>query len=432
MGKHYPCPMIGCQHEFTEEDLAGVASVTCPKCKSVIQLRHAPAPTTPTAPVNAPIVQATSAKRSRDLLLYSGVLGGFLLIVAFGIVAIVIGSRSGKSRVTRTSVFGYRNAEYLFSFDFPTLDWDDHPGMKNRLQVSQFAATNHFPDSRYVALDVTDFKDRSPTPKELDATARQKLARYFSRRFETDPPAGAPVQEGPPVAGQSTHRFAFDGQSADAEFHGEVIFFTYEKFGYWIYCLAPPGFDRQSDLQQILSGFRLTGQRPKQTKPPVEERTFTGKEVLGYQLTDVTGRWQLEDDPKAHDPQADIVLRAMDPMNPKKPTLAADLLVLSLNKDGDAVTLVKKHLQAKQEREGNPQSRIVDLDVGPKDRVGEAEGSVYHWRIDNGGVRDRFAVVGIVPRENDLLVLYGDCPWDRRFAWEAAFEQIIHSLRLTK
>jgi hypothetical protein len=122
----------------------------------------------------------------------------------------------------------------------------------------------------------------------------------------------------------------------------------------------------------------------------------------------------------------------MDPMNPKKPTLAADFLVMSLKKEGDPVEQVKKHIQAKQIREGNPKSQVSESGIEAKNRVGQAEGILHYWKIDNGGVRDRFAVVGIVPREQDLLVLYGDCPWDRRFAWEGPFEQLMASLQLDK
>lgn len=436
MSKRYPCPMIGCQHEFTEEELAGVASVTCPSCKSVIQLRHASAspPASPpsSAAAPSPIVEVSRSRRSRDLLLYSGVLGGFLLLVAFGIVAAVVSSRSGEARVARSSLPGYRNAEYLFNLDLPSVDWEDHPGMKNRLQVSQFAAMNPDPTTRYVALDVIDYKDRSPSGREMDAEARQKLVRYFNRRFETDPPVGSPLQTGPTVAGQTTHRFVFEGQSPDSSFAGEAFFFTFENFGYYIYYFAPPDFDRQSEIPKILSGFRLSGRRPRPSVPAKEQRTFSGKEVAGYKLVDTTGRWQLEDDPKAHDPAADIVLRAMDPMNPKKPTLAADFLVMSLKKEGDPVEQVKKHIQAKQIREGNPKSQVSESGIEAKNRVGQAEGILHYWKIDNGGVRDRFAVVGIVPREQDLLVLYGDCPWDRRFAWEGPFEQLMASLQLDK
>lgn len=436
MSKRYPCPMVGCDHQFTAEELIGVTVVTCPRCGTKIQLRSAvsanplPAFAPPPLTPQPPVVQTTARRRSRDVLIYSAVIGGFLLLVAFGIVAAVVSSRSGKGGITRPNLPGYRNADYLFALDLPTLDWEDHPGMKARLQVSQFAAMSSDTDPRYVALDVLDYKDRTPSARELDAEARRKLSRFFSRRFETDPPEGAPLQEGPMVADKPTHRFRFDGQSPDDELTGYAVYFAYEQFGYWLYYLRPPGFQGDSEWQAVLDGFRLTGRRPRSATTPKESRAFSGKDVTGFRLIDTTGRWQLEDDPKAHDPQADIVLRAMDPTNPRKPTLAADLLVIQLPKEGDPLEQVKAHLRAKQQREGNPNSQIVEIEGTRTDKVGNNPGTLIHWRIDNGGVRDRMAVVAIVPRGDQLLVLYGDCPWDRRFAWEEAFEQLISTLQL--
>lgn len=431
MSQRYPCPMIGCDHQFTAEELTGVTSVTCPKCRSTIQLRSrvAEAPPPPVTP-GPPIVHHTATRRSRDVMVYSAVIGGFLLLVAFGIVAAVVSSR-GKGTITQPKLPGYRNADYLFALDLPTQDWEDHPGMKSRLQVSQFAAMNSEADPRYVALDVVDFKDRTPSPREMDVEARRKLAQFFNRRFDTNPPADAPPLEGPPVAGQPTHRFTFDGRSPEEELTGQVVFFTHDRLGYWLYYLTPPAFQGESEWNAILAGFRLTGRRPRPSTEAKEQRVFTGKEVKGYRLVDETGRWQLDDDPKAHDPEADLVLRAMDPMNPRKPTLAADLIVLNLKKmRGDIVEQVKAHLLAKQQREGNPNSQIQEIEGKRKDNVGNEQGILVHWRIDNGGVRDRLAVVSIVPRGETLLVLYGDCAWDRRFTWIESFEQLIASLQL--
>ncbi|MCX7700718.1 MAG: hypothetical protein N2039_07555, partial [Gemmataceae bacterium] len=283
MSKRYPCPMVGCSHQFTAEELTGVTVVTCPSCGSRIQLRSAVAAAPPPTPLpTPPIVQTTAAKRSRDVVIYSAVIGGFLLLVAFGIVAAVVSSRSGKGGITRPNLPGYRNADYLFAFDLPSLDWEDHPGMKARLQVSQFAAMSSDSDPRYVALDVVDYKERTPSPRELDAEARRKLSRFFSRRFETDPPDGGPLQDGPTVAGIPTHRFRFDGQAPEHELTGHVVYFTHEQFGYWVYYMNPPGFQGEPEWQAVLNGFRLPGRRPRPATAPREQRTFSGKNVAGY------------------------------------------------------------------------------------------------------------------------------------------------------
>ena len=64
MSQRQPCPNPMCVHQFDPAELAGAASVTCPSCGLVIQLRASPAaiqtappPAVPMArPVNAEIV----------------------------------------------------------------------------------------------------------------------------------------------------------------------------------------------------------------------------------------------------------------------------------------------------------------------------------------------------------------------------------------
>src|SRR5262245_59841100 len=105
MSQLFPCPNPMCAHQFTAQDLLGVASVTCPRCGMVIQLRAA-APKPPAAVVAAPpaygpaepdepIVRARARPKSRDALTYSLVIGGFLLLATFGLVGVYVGSRGG-------------------------------------------------------------------------------------------------------------------------------------------------------------------------------------------------------------------------------------------------------------------------------------------------------------------------------------------------
>src|SRR5512132_1885635 len=132
MNQSYPCPNPICTHEFDPAQLAGAAAVTCPKCGMVIQLQATPAappvatqvtaappPGVPMAravpraqPVNvtpnAPVPQRPAAQpqpagnpggvivrprhlpKSNDWINYSLAIGGFLLIVALGLVGIMV------------------------------------------------------------------------------------------------------------------------------------------------------------------------------------------------------------------------------------------------------------------------------------------------------------------------------------------------------
>src|SRR5262245_4679650 len=139
MSQLYPCPNPMCTHQFTAQDLSGVASVTCPRCGMVIQLRAAaprppaaptvampqqasPAPVT-AAPVEAPddpaapIVRARPRARSRDALTYTLVIGGFLLLASFGVIAFIVSSSGGGFGRILGGRGGYKNSALNYHFD---------------------------------------------------------------------------------------------------------------------------------------------------------------------------------------------------------------------------------------------------------------------------------------------------------------------------
>src|SRR5947209_2344895 len=112
MSNRYPCPNPICTYEFDPAQLAGAASVTCPKCGIVIQLRAQPAAAAPAAvpmarPVAAPVAQPVAApepfaappapppgaapivrtrkgQKERDWLMYVALIGGFLVLLGAG------------------------------------------------------------------------------------------------------------------------------------------------------------------------------------------------------------------------------------------------------------------------------------------------------------------------------------------------------------
>ncbi len=149
-------------------------------------------------------------------------------------------------------------------------------------------------------------------------------------------------------------------------------------------------------------------------------------------MVDTSGRWRKEDSPKEHDPDADLVLHA-DPPKPGLPAQGADLVVMSLPSGKDPIEQATEHIIRKHVREGNPDTKIEETYAAgeaAKDHVGEAKGHLLQWRIDNGPGRERFAVVGIIPRSGDTLVLYAECDMARRFSWEVQMRQLVESVQI--
>jgi hypothetical protein len=156
--------------------------------------------------------------------------------------------------------------------------------------------------------------------------------------------------------------------------------------------------------------------------------------VAGYRLVDTSGRWEKEKDDEldAYDPAADLALQANDPMSKIK-SQGAILVVMSLPSSKDPMQAAREHILAKHRREGHPGTRIADVaGQSPKDRVGEHKGYLGHWHISNADGLNRYAVIGVVPRAKDILVIYAESGWDRHFTWEEPFQKIVESVQVTE
>jgi hypothetical protein len=254
------------------------------------------------------------------------------------------------------------------------------------------------------------------------------LSNYFKKTFEADP-----VREGD-LAGLKANWFAFFGANEDIAARGEVYFFAQQGIAYWIYTWAAESDAKGLDQEfaELRNGFAILGKREKWEQVQSRQIVFTGAKVKGYQLVDSTGRWEKEPDSEldAYDPKADLALKADDP-NSKIKSMGANVVVMVLDPAEDPVAAAKAQVLAKHKREGFPATRIGEVEGEvPKERVGESKGHLVKWRIHNGEGRERYALVGIIPRAQDLLVIYAEAPWERRFTWDETFQKIVESVKL--
>lgn len=466
MSQSYPCPNPICTHEFDPAQFAGVAAVTCPKCGMMIQLQaspasppvatrvtavppagvpmaravplaqpvnvtpSSPAPQRPTTDVQpgpgGVIVRPRHLPKSNDWITFSLAIGGFLLIVALGLVGIMVWSNGFSGRGMFGGGSAYKNSDFNFSLQ-KRPGWEEDNALKEKLGVGMLAL-RHADPAAFMAVDTLDLKDRAPTNREMDAQARKLLGKYFKKTFEADP-----AREGE-LAGLKAKSFAFFGANEDIAARGEVYFFAEQGIAYWIYTWAAEADAKSLDQEfaELRGGFAILGKREKWEQVQSRQFVLTGAKVKGYQLVDTTGRWEKEagSELDAYDPKADLALKADDP-NSKIKSMGANVVVMVLDPADDPVAAAKAHVLAKHKREGFPATRIAEVEGEvPIDRVGEAKGHLLKWRVNNGEGRERYALVGVIPRANDLLVIYAEAPWERRFTWDEAFQKIVESVKL--
>ena len=482
MANRYPCPNPICTHWFETAQLAGMTSVTCPRCGLVVQLTQsgpahalpipkgipvgnshltksaingsvpATAPITPNkarpvavpTPVEkpalsqlsdlsaGPIVRTGPPKKSRDWLTYSLLLGGFFLLISLAAGAFLVQMTGGFGRrPSGPPVLKSTDRNYTFEkLDKP---WNLNEDLKAKLSIDGFVYQRDNP-ACWLALDTRDFRDHNPTAKELDQEARKRLNEYF-RGVETEPPAGVALKNGQPISGQTTYRFVFLGEIDGEHVSGECHFFSYQGIGYWFFnwAAADVANDYKEEFSQLRSLFALMGER--EVWKQMQKNVVVYEHDNGWQLVDRTGRWQpvKNEKPTDSDPNAELVLWAADPNDQDLVARRSRLLVMSIPATGkDPVATAKAYILAKHKADSYEMTLIEDAyeeGAGPKTTIGEIPGHLLRWRVQNTPSFVQFAMVGIVSKKDTLIVMYAQCDMDRRITWEAQFQQLMESFR---
>src|SRR5262249_16011807 len=150
---------------------------------------------------------------------------------------------------------------------------------------------------------------------------------------------------------------------------------------------------------------------------------------------DRTGRWQpvKNEKPADTDPNAELILWAADPNEPDLVARRSRLIVMAIPATGkDAVATAKASVHANPKADSYEMTQIEEAHedgTRPKSSVGEIAGHLLVWRVQNTPSSVQFAMVGIVPKKDKLIVMYAQCDMDRRITWEAQFQQLMESFR---
>ena len=159
-----------------------------------------------------------------------------------------------------------------------------------------------------------------------------------------------------------------------------------------------------------------------------------------YHLTFAKELWTRKPSAQDYDPLADLVLQGdePDPDRKKISSKTANLLVLVLPKQEDlqaATAAARDYLQKREEKEyEKTQIEVVkDKNGAAVDRnidIGNERGHLSKLRVKNTEDLERFMVVAVVNRPDGVLLLVGDCLWDRHDFWDQEFMPLINSLRV--
>jgi hypothetical protein len=361
-----------------------------------------------------------------------------LAIVALGLGVAVWGGlwllhfqkidRTEQDPARAASVFNAR-------FPLPTAPWK--PDNDIRLKLHVHIGMRSSESDNCMGLAFRDYKTRMPGNAELVDEALGKLRSYF-RNLEWEL---KPKEENVRLGGRPALIFEFQGEDPEhIPMNGECYTLAFRGYAYWFFTWAPLQ-DKERlrpEWSELRQQFSVLDGRKGWTEKPRETEKVQGNKAK-YQLAYVKGLWTpvtAED----YDDAADLVLQGdePDPERRRHARKAATLQVLVLPKQENlkaTVAAARDYLQKREEKEypkttfealKDKNGAVIDRDT----KVGDGQGHLSKFRVRNTEERERFLVAAVLNRPEGVLVLVGDCLWERRDFWDQEFTPLIDSLKV--
>lgn len=289
-----PCPNPRCTHVFPTAAVAGAATLRCPRCGTVFQLRPGAADprrtvpvarpvaplATPVAPTPVPPPAETTAvlfappdavpptvyryRRGRRWR-WIKALGWLVLLgamVAGGVAAwprirakltpLIEDARrdepSGPAGKTETF------EKFNFKYVFPAKDWSDDDATRVALQAN--VALRRSDPAGWMALAFKDYRTRNPREGEVVDAAVAALSGYFEN-LEWQ------RADGGKLGGLPARRFLFQGEAAKKVMSGECQALAHQGVAYWLATWAPAGTEAalQGEFADLRARFGLLRER---------------------------------------------------------------------------------------------------------------------------------------------------------------------------
>ncbi len=411
MPKDIACPNPGCPYVFPAAAIAGAAALVCPECGGVFQVKAKKTATAETAPTPARRPPARSA-------IFAWLLAGLIVFVSIGLMMATIYRRAEPP--PRPGPEPYRSIEHNYSMLLPDSPWRRDQDLAKRLG-GVLAFRRDDPDAQ-VVLVVRQYPKYVPANAELRDDAVARLRMYPIENLQREDKS-----EGATLAGRSAGRLVFQGTADGTVVSGDVQFLTHQGAAYWCYRWCPTTVvDRAAgELADLADRFALLDLHPD-WQPP--RRTFIGTK-LKYTLTAEGERWEKGPYPaENYDPAADLALVGKSQDGPADPTRHAQLLVLILPAgDGDAVVRAKAHLLDRY-KETYPETTMSELPlVEAKAVANDVRLKMLGLHVKNTKERERFVLLGIVPRKDAPRVIWAECDFRYRAVWESDFRKLVGS-----
>lgn len=476
MPSMFPCPNPVCTHVFSPDAVKGASSLVCPKCGTIFRFASAgtakksvapkapPPPPIAAVPMAQPVAAPDEAGQDppsfnfhstadmvaprtrraagkRGLRRLFGWLAGLAAIVLVLAVAawgglwlrhfLARNNSTGEDSIRAANAFNAR-------FVLPGKPWMRDKDLQMRFHVHIGMRSSEHDNG--MALLFKDYRDRLPRDAEMVDEAVGKLRSFFQGlEWELQP-----KDEQARLAERPAQVLRFQGDDSErVTMNGECYMLAFRGYGYWFFTWAPLGeleSDReaiQAEWVRLRQNFSLLDGRKSWKEKPPETEILDGKKAK-YRLAYGKGLWTREaaDDEDAH---LDFLLRGHEPDPERRPLAGKDatvqVLVLPPKADlqsatAAALAYVKQREMKLYERTTWEPIKDKNVAVDRDAKIGAESGHVSKLHVKCTEDLERYLSIAVVNRPDGVVVLIGDCLWERRDFWDQEFTKLFMSFRV--
>ncbi len=328
---------------------------------------------------------------------------------------------------------------YNARFSWPSKPWTRDKDIERRFNVHFGMKSPQHENS--MALLFKDYKDRLPSDAEMLDEAVSKL-RVFFRGLEWE----LQSKDGQArLAGHPAQALEFQGDDNDhVTMNGECYMLAFRGFGYWFFTWAPLGeLEREGESirgewARLRKGFTLLDEKRKGWKEKPRETFIASGKKAKYRLSYLKGLWTREE-VQDEDPQIDLLFRGQEPDSERKPLAGRDatVMVLVLPRQNDLRSATAAALAHVKQREKKLYERISFTPIRDKngeiDRdapIGTEAGHLTKLQAKCTEDLERFLSIAVVNRPDGVVVLLGDCLWERRDFWDQEFTALLKTFKV--
>lgn len=325
-------------------------------------------------------------------------------------------------------------------------DWRADSALREKIQANLVVSRAR--PKGHMALFYHDFNTRLLSDGELLDLGLKNLRGAFPRLEYENPLQSENRGRTGTLGGEDAIVMPFSASDGnDVPVRGECYMLARQGYAYWLVFWSPEDFfeEQTEAFESLRERFKLYDEREGWKPTPRETERFTGATVP-YQLNYVKEVWRREPNAKDADPAAQLFLRGFEPTLDKETGRsrvvefagkAAEVLVVVLPGAADlkaAVTAADEHFRKKQV-ELHPAFKMEPVSERKTGKplvgsdVGTFHGQVSRRRLLLDSDTERFALVAIANRPEGVLVVWGECKWDRREYWEQEFLGLIKTIR---